>query len=404
MHGASRVSAGQATPETFSRFSTGTRHGFRANGRISPYFEGVEAAGGRAYTKEFNTYVAWSFGISAAEQYRALTERVTLWDTSSLRLVQVAGPGARALSDYVLTRDLRAVTPGRCVYGFICDQRGIIICDPVVLVIDEETLWFSVAGTDLGLWLQGIAIGGGFGVDISEVSSAPLQVQGPLSGDVMGKICDPGVEQLRFFRHMRTCVAGVDAVVSRTGWTGELGYEIYPMNSAFYPAGRDQGMRLWRAILEAGAEFGIAVTPYVVDRALEGGIMVFNNSSREEINALEFHSSAIVDLDGSDFIGKSAMIQILQRGGPSRRLMALLADSEGDTIEKGEWALPVYRGDQITGTSRRQGFSYNHGRGIAAALLDMASVKTGDQVMISHPGGRTACVVAEFPVVPPRSR
>jgi glycine cleavage system aminomethyltransferase T len=398
------VRAGEANLDALSQFSTGTRHGFRANGRISPYFEGVEAAGGHAYTKEFSTYVAWSFDISAAEQYRALTERVTLWDTSSLRLVQAAGPDARVLADRVLTRDMRAVAPGRCVYAFVCDPRGIIICDPVVLVIDAETIWFSVAGTDLGLWLQGIAIGGGFDVDISEVSSAPLGVQGPLSRQVMEKICGPGVGELRFFRHMRTSVAGVDAVVSRTGWTGELGYEIYPVNSAFYPCGRDSGMRLWRAILEAGAEFGMAVTPYVTDRALEGGIMVFNSSAREQISALEFHSRGPVDLDGGDFVGKPAMMRVLDRGGPSHRLMGLLAASEGETIQKGEWALPVYQGDKIAGRSRRQGFSYARGRGIAAALLDLAQVKTGDQVVIHHPGGQTRCTVAEFPVVPPRSR
>jgi glycine cleavage system aminomethyltransferase T len=386
-----------------SEFSTGTRHGFRANGRISPYFEGVEAAGGHAYTKEFNTYVAWSFGTSPAEQYRALTERVTLWDTSSLRLVQAAGPDARVLADRVLSRDMHAVTPGRCVYAFVCDPRGVIICDPVVLVIDEETIWFSVAGTDLGLWLRGIAIGAGFAVDISEVSSAPLQVQGPLSRKVMEKICSPGVGGLRFFRHMRTSVAGADAVVSRTGWTGELGYEIYPMNSMFYPSGRDVGMRLWRAILAAGAEFGIAVTPYVVDRALEGGIMVFNNPGREEINALEFHSPGPVDLDGGDFVGKSAMMRVLEQGGPSRRLLGLLAASEGESIEKGEWALPVYKGEEIAGTSRRQGFSYSRRRGIAAALLDRASVKPGEQVVIHHPGGQTECTVTKFPIVPSRS-
>jgi glycine cleavage system aminomethyltransferase T len=383
-------------------FSTGSRHGFRANGRISPYFEGVEAAGGHAYTKEFSTYVAWSCDISPAEQYRALTERVTLWDTSSLRLVQAAGPDARVLADRVLTRDMLAVTPGRCVYAFVCDPRGVVICDPVVLVIDQETIWFSVAGTDLGLWLRGIAIGAGFDVDISEVSSAPLQVQGPLSRKVMEKICSPGVGELRFFRHTRTSVAGVDAVVSRTGWTGELGYEVYPMNSEFYPSGRDMGMRLWAAILGAGAEFGIAVTPYVVDRALEGGIMVFNNPGHEEISALEYHSPGPVDLDGGDFIGKAAMMRVLERGGPSRRLMALLAASEGEPIQKGEWALPVYKGAMLAGTSRRQGFSYSRRRGMAAALLDLASVTPGEQVTIRHPGGQTVCTVTEFPIVPPR--
>lgn len=387
-----------------SRFTTETHHGFRANGRISPYFEGVEEAGGRDYTKEFNTYVAWSFDISPEEQYRALAERVVLWDTASLRLVAAQGPGARVLSDYVLTRDMRNVAPGRCVYALACDQRGVIICDPVVLVIDHETVWFSTAGTDLALWLQGIALGKGLDVNISEVSTAPLAVQGPLSGRVMERICTPGVQGLRYFRHMRGRVAGVDAIVSRTGWTGELGYEIYPMNSTFYPWGAQEGMRLWKAIMEAGREFGIAVTPYVVDRALEGGIMVFNHGTREEINALEFHRPSVLDLEGGDFVGKPAIMRIVEAGGPSRRLMGLLAGQEGEALQKGEWPLPVYKGAEIVGTSRRQGFSYAHRRGVAAALLDLARVNPGDQVVIEHPGGKAACTVVEFPVVASRSR
>lgn len=238
-----RVATGSAAPPARweepdglvqRNFTTGTAHGFRSIGRISPYFDGVERAGGHTYTKEFNTYVPWAFDMSPAEQYRALTERVVLWDTSSLRLIQVSGRDALALSDYVLTRDVKSSSPGRCVYGFVCDPRGVIVCDPVVLVLDEETVWFSVAGTDLGLWLLGIAHGRGFEVQVGEVSSAPLSVQGPLSRQLMEKLSEPALANLSFFRHGRGRVAGVDAVVSRTGWTGELGYEIYPLGSHFY--------------------------------------------------------------------------------------------------------------------------------------------------------------------------
>lgn len=336
------------------RFTTGAGHGFRANGRISPYFEGVETAGGRDYTKEFNTYVAWTCDLDRAEQYRALTERVVLWDTASLRQIQVTGVDAITLADYVLTRDIRRLTPGRCAYAFVCDARGVIICDPVVLVIDENTVWFSVAGTDLELWLRGIAIGRDLKVEISEVRCAPLQVQGPASPNLMNRVCDRPIDDLGFFRHGRRRVAGVEAVVSRTGWTGERGYEIYPLDSAFYPSGREPGMRLWDALLAAGRDLGIAVTPYVTDRALEGGIMVFNHANREEVVALEFHRRSAVELDGADFIGKAGLVRLLERGGPTRRLLAAVAQRDGERIENGEWDLPVYKGDTLVGTSRRQ--------------------------------------------------
>lgn len=138
--------------------TTGKGHGFSADGRISPYFDGVEQAGGQSYRSHGPTYVPWSYPHSAEEQYRALTERVTLWDTACERQLQIRGKDALTFADRLVTRDLSKLQPGRCTYTFVCDEDGTVICDPVLLILDEETVWLSQSRTDLALWAKAIAL------------------------------------------------------------------------------------------------------------------------------------------------------------------------------------------------------------------------------------------------------
>jgi glycine cleavage system aminomethyltransferase T len=372
-------------------------------GRVSPYLEGVDRAGGGDYRLHFNTFVPYSYPEDAAEQYRAVTERVTLWDTATERQLELRGRDALAFADYLVTRDLTRYEPGRCTYTFLCDQRGVVICDPVLLVIDESTVWLSISGTDALLWVNAIALHTPFDVEVRELEIAPLQLQGPLSHDVLRKLTGPEIDDLGFFRCVRTTVAGIDAVVSRTGWSGEFGYEIYPFDTPIYPHGRGRAMQLWNSILEAGEEHGILVTPFQMARAYEAGIMTFNHGYGEDMNALEFWRDTIVDFDGGDFIGKQALEAIRDGGGARRRLMGLVASSS-DPIEASVWDLAIFHGGQIVGTTRRFAFSPALGRTIAIGLMQLAALTPGMICEIEHAGGRTPAEVTDLPFVGPRAR
>jgi aminomethyltransferase len=369
---------------------------------VSPYLEGVDRAGGGDYRLHFNTFVPYSYPESAAEQYRAVTERVTLWDTATERQLELKGSDALAFADYLVTRDLWRYEPGRCTYTFLCDQRGVVICDPVLLVIDESTVWLSISGTDALLWVNAIALHTPFDVAVRELEIAPLQLQGPLSRDVLRKLTGPEIDDLGFFRCVRTTVAGIDAVVSRTGWSGEFGYEIYPFDTPIYPRGRERAMQLWNAILEAGEGQGILVTPFQTARAYESGIMTFNHGYGEDMNALEFWRDTIVDLDGRDFIGKQALEAIRDSGGARRRLMGLVASS-GDPIEASVWDLAIFHEEQMVGTTRRFAFSPALGRTIAIGLMHLDAITPGMICEIEHAGGRTPVEVTDLPFVGPRA-
>jgi aminomethyltransferase len=378
--------------------TTGRGHGFAASGRISPYFEGVEQAGGRGYRKHGPTYVPWLYPEDGERQYRAVTEGVTLWDTACERQVQVRGKRALEFVDRLVTRDMRKVRPGRCTYTFVCDQFGVILCDPVLLRVDEETIWLSQSKTDLFHWMNAFALNSELGVEVTFPEVAPLQVQGPKSRDVLRKLCGSSIDGLAYFGCVKTTMAGIEAVISRTGWTGELGYEIYPIDIPAYPRGRERGMRLWNAILAAGEEYGILVTPFLWDRGLESGLAVFDGSD-VGMNPLEFWRDTVVDFDGGDFIGKQALMEIRSSGGPARKMVGLVADNATDRIQSGEWDLPVLDNGIQVGTTRRYGFSPTLDRAIAMALVARNSNQIGKSFTVVHPGGEVAVKSATLPFI-----
>lgn len=384
--------------------TTGAGQGFRPAGRISPYFEGVQRAGGGGYDRHLNTYVPWRYPEDPAEQYRAVTERATLWDTACERQIRIRGRDALALADRLVTRDLRGFAPGRCAYGFVCDEAGFIIGDPVLLMPEEETIWLSISSTDLLLWVKGLALGSGAEVTVDEAPVAPLQLQGPASRALLAGLSEVPIDDLRFFRCRRTRIAGIEALVSRTGWSGELGYEIYPFDMAPYPEGRERGMRLWEAILAAGARYGLLVTPFLVDRAYESGLCVFNHNEGERLTPLEFWRDGLVDFQGGDFVGKAALQAARDAGGPQRRMVGLLAEEPGVRLQMGEWDLPVLAEGRQVGSSRRIGFSYALGRAIALALVARDCTGEGRRLQLAHPGGRAEMRVAALPFIDPEGR
>jgi glycine cleavage system aminomethyltransferase T len=206
---------------------------------ISPYFDGTLRAGARRFSCTPHAHVPWDYGNAPSEEYRAVTERVVMWDTHSERQIAIVGSDAIRFADYVVTRDMTKLEPGRCTYTFVCDARGKIICDPVALMRDEQNVWLSVAGTDLELWLKGVALHTDLDAEVREMLVSPIQVQGLRSRDTVRKVTDGPVDDLTFLRCMRQG-RGLDCVISRTGWTGELGYEIYPLGLERYPWGSDR--------------------------------------------------------------------------------------------------------------------------------------------------------------------
>jgi aminomethyltransferase len=160
-------------------------------------------------------------------EYWALVNDVTLLDVAVERILEITGPDAFDFANILTCRDLTTCEVGQCRYAIITARRGGIVNDPVLLRVDEDRFWFALADSDALLYAKGVAALAGMDVDIDEPDVSPLQVQGPKSRDLLRDLLGDVVASLRYYQCTHAELDGIPLVVSRTGWTGEVGLEIY---------------------------------------------------------------------------------------------------------------------------------------------------------------------------------
>ncbi len=357
--------------------------------RRSPYWEGTVAA----KCKEWSVYNTMHFPMiysrTPYEDYCALLEGVTLWDVALERQTQLSGRDAHAFLDYLCARDMSDMTVGDCRYTLVCDEQGKLMCDPVVLYPWKDTIWLSHGNMDLTLWARGLVMGTDWQVDVCEPDVAPLQIQGPFALKTLSKICAADLAAMKNYTCIVTAVAGQQAVVSRTGWSGGYGFEVLPLSST-------RALELWNAILAAGDEFGIKVTGPVIHRAIERGVTDINYYMNSDMNALEDLGAKLVDLDKrADFIGKEALRKIAA-AGPERHSVGLLF--EGD-VPRMEWFWDLQSVNGGDGGEVRWAIhSFQLKLNIGIAVVDK-NIKLGDRVAVLHPGGTAFAEVTTVPFV-----
>ena len=238
----------------------------------------------------------------AMKEYEALTEKVTLWDVSVERQIRVKGPDAEALTDYVITRDATAIEPMRGKYVILCNERGGILNDPVLLRIAEDEFWFSISDSTLMQWIQGVNVGMGFDVEIDEIDVTPLQIQGPLSEDVMVDVVGDAVSDLPYYGLLAAEIGGAPVIVSQTGFSGEAGYEIYVQDAM------ENAERVYDPVLASVKDHGgMAIAPGH-HRRIAAGILSWGQDMDHETSPFQVNLGYHVrdDKEG-DYIGKEAL-------------------------------------------------------------------------------------------------
>ena len=295
----------------------------------------------------------------------------------------------------------RSARWGQCKYVFVTAPDGGIINDPVLLRLDEDRFWLSLADSDVLLWALGVAQGSGLDVTIREVDVGPVQVQGPRSKEVMVALFGQSVLEVPYYYLRRYELEGMQVLVSRTGYTAELGYEIY-----LYDASR-HGERLWDAVLEAGRPHGLAVIGPCHIRRIEGGILAYGADMWLDTNPYEVGMGYdwMVDLEQkADFIGKDALARI-KAEGPRRRLVgveidgpALGAYNDGSMID----VFPVHHDGRRVGEVTSACFSPRVERNIGYAMVPIALAARGTTLEVEAPGGRVGALVVDMPFVDPR--
>ena len=268
--------------------------------RRSPFFEKTLEAGCSAYDIYNHMYLPGYYG-DPLEEYWALLNDVTVWDVSVERIVEISGPDASAFTNTLTCRDLTKCAVGQGKYVLITAEDGGIVNDPVLLRVEENRWWLALADSDAGLWARGVAINSGMDVTVREPEVYPVQVQGPKSKDVMRTLFGDAVDGIKYYWTLTTELDGIPVVISRTGWTAEVGYEIYLRDPS-------RGGELWDRIMEAGREHNIRPIAPSEARRIEAGIFNYGSDMTIANNPFEIMGlERLVEPQDADYIGKEAL-------------------------------------------------------------------------------------------------
>ena len=287
--------------------------------RRTPYTDKVEEHGVRGFSVVNHMLLPKAFQTSVEEDYWHLREHVQIWDVSTQRQVEIRGPDAARLVQWMTPRDISGATVGQCLYVPLVDETGGMINDPVLLKLAEDHFWLSIADSDVLLWAKGLALGAAMDVSVDEPDVSPLAVQGPKAENLMAGVFGEAIRQIRFFRFGWFDFEGSQQLVARSGYSRQGGFEIYLRNGTLGPA-------LWETIWNAGAEFNIAPgCPNLIER-IEGGLLSYGNDFTRENNPLECGLGAYCQLDGSvDFLGLRRL-QAIQNEGVTQQIRGVLFD------------------------------------------------------------------------------
>jgi dimethylsulfoniopropionate demethylase len=355
--------------------------------RRTPFSDGVEAAGVKAYTV-YNHMLLPTVFRSVQEDYRHLKEAVQIWDVACERQVELRGPDAGRLMQMLTPRDLRGMTPGQCYYVPIVDETGGMLNDPVAVKLAEDRWWISIADSDLLYWVNAIAHGWRLDVLVDEPDVSPLAIQGPKSDDLMARVFGDGVRDVRFFRFGVFDFQGRDMVIARSGYSKQGGFEIYV-------EGGDIGMPLWNALMEAGRDLDVhAGCPNLIER-IESGLLSYGNDMTDDNTPHECGLGKFCNTQSAiGCIGRDALLRVAKEG-PVQQIRAIAI--EGGPVPGCDRWWPLRAGDKVVGRVSSATWSPDFDTNVAIGMVRMTHWDAGTRLIVETPdGARDAEVRAGF--------
>ncbi len=371
----------------FAQFSFGTQV------RKSPYSDAALRWGAKGFSVYNHMYIPRDFG-DPRQNFWYLVNDAILCDVSVERQVQIKGPDAAKFTQFLCCRDLSKCQVGQCKYVLIPDQDGGIINDPILLKLAEDHFWLSIADSDVLLWARGVAVNSGMDVDISEPDVSPLQLQGPKSRDVLRAAFGDAPTELKYYRFMEFDWDGVPLIISRTGWSSELGYEIFLRDGT-------QGEKLWEHLMAVGGPLGLKPGHTSSIRRIEAGMLSYHADMTLANNPYEMGMGRLVDLDmEADFISKAALTLIKERG-VSQQLVGLEIDG-APFVGSNDFFWPVLKGGVKVGTVTSAIYSPRLQKNIALAMLSIDHTASGRALQVDKLSETRACTVVPIPFYDPK--
>ena len=349
--------------------------------RKGPYWHLSQAAGAWCYSVYNHVYHPRAYikpeDGGLMKEYEYLTEHVTMWNVAVERQIQVKGPDAEAFVDMVITRRVDKCEVGKCRYVILCNSYGGVLNDPVLLRPAEGEFWFSLADTDIGLYLQGVNAFDRYDVVINEIDVAPVQIQGPKSTNLMRDLVGAGIDEVPYYGLMWAEVGGCKVVISRTGFSAEAGFEIYLFDAT------KNAEKMWNAVLAAGEAHNLRVIAPGHHRRIEAGILSHGQDMDVETNPYECGLGWMVDLSKDDFIGKAAL-QKIHDEGVSHKLAGLRLGGEPITWYPADF-YHIFSDGQLVGYVTSAWFSPTQESNIAFAMLPVELTELGTNLQVVLP-------------------
>ncbi|MEM6888265.1 MAG: dimethylsulfoniopropionate demethylase [Pseudomonadota bacterium] len=351
--------------------------------RRTPFSDGVEAAGAKAYTV-YNRMLLPTVFESLEADYHHLKRQVQVWDVSVERQVELRGPDAARLMQMLTPRDLRGMLPGRCFYVPIVDETGGMLNDPVAVKRAEDRWWISIADSDLLLWVKGIANGYRLDVLVDEPDVSPLAVQGPKAEELMVRVFGESIRDVRFFRFGLFEFEGRELVIARSGYSKQDGFEIYV-------EGGDLGMPIWDALFAAGEDLQVrAGCPNTIER-IEGGLLSYGNDMTDDNTPHECGLGRFCDTQTAiGCIGRDALLRVAKEG-PVQQIRAIDIAGEALATADRSWRLLAdgQRVGQVTSAAWSPDFETN----VAIGMVRMTHWESGTPLEVETPEGMRAATV-----------
>ncbi len=358
--------------------------GFGTQIRKSPYFDATVRWGAKAFSVYNHMYIPRDFG-NPEQNFWNLVKDAILCDVAVERQVEITGPDAARFVQMLTPRDLSTLAMGQCKYILITNAEGGILNDPILLRLEENRFWISLADSDILLWAQGVAVNSGLDVTIREPDVSPLQLQGPKSGEVMKALFGESIMDLRYYWLREVELDGIPLIVSRTGWSSELGYE------------------LWEKIMAAGAPFNLKPGHTSSIRRIEGGMLSYHADADINTNPYELGLDRLINVDMSaEFIGKFALRKI-RDAGVTRKQVGLIIDCaplKGPNTTF--WA--IIKDGKTVGKVTSVVYSPRLQKNIALAMVSKDCADMGTVLEVQTAAGSMTATVVEIPFYDPKKK
>jgi aminomethyltransferase len=363
--------------------------------RKSPYFDATVRWGAKGFSVYNHMYIPRDFG-DPVQNFWNLVNDAILCDVAVERQVEITGPDAAQFVQLLTPRNLSECAVGQCKYVLITDENGGVLNDPVLLRLAENHFWLSLADSDILMWAKGVAVNSGLDVNLGEPDVSPLQLQGPRSGDIAKAIFGERIDGLKYYWLEEFELNGIPLIISRTGWSSELGYEIYLRDGS-------RGNELWDHIMEVGKPMGLVPGHTSTIRRIEGGMLSYQADMDYTVNPFELGLGRLVDLEmDADFIGKKALKKIKSDGIKRSQVGIEISCTPLKHPNTSYW--PIMVGSEEVGYITSAVYSPRLDKNIALAMMDVNHSAIDTAAETTTPEGNFPIKVVQKPFYDPKKK